>query len=702
MQARRASAHQTLELAEGALNDGAAQRTLDLLATLSRSVLDAEPSRRADELTARANAALNRQRLERAVQVYREQGRLLEARRALDELIGSRLLDTDAQTHAAELRLSLADDIRREFVLERIDGPIGDWWRGLLHETVCHSHPHCWLAASSRLAIVPVHAERWLLLVEIQLDTGLTQGALLVRLPRILSTPPDVTLRDTQLTLVSGDGEVCVIDIAAAQIETWEADHTPPDQIIEQCWPSSNPRRLWVALRRRGDDLDDETLRLYDRQSRRVVAEFGDQLNATPVLGHSEADVVVRHHARPTVVDAGGRPLAWKPPDGITSAAVHPSGTGLLVASADYDETGAITLHELAPGQPPRSLEVDMSGESLHTIGVSRDDRLVVALGTTDVRELMTYRSTPHGLELLWSRPCGRATQLLGDAACDALYVLHPSARPDAGWLTRVSEQPIDAAISTEDDTTIRPRFDAFEPDRCQGRQDDTPQPHDPVITGPARNAPSALLDEFVRAHPRDYRGLRRLWSRAFPQTRSRWTDASGLELQRLAQAHPGSAAVRLLAAQEHAGDGGWGEARRLLRALGPGDVEAEDVRHLCHLQALGCLLARDLVRAGRGPGPARPSPAGPRRRPSVISSPYRRHRTPPPPALAARSGGTAHPRLRRVARRAAAELRLRFECAGRAPDPRSRSARGERRAPLPRSRAPTTDARGPLPPGGA
>jgi hypothetical protein len=239
-----------------------------------------------------------------------------------------------------------------------------------------------------------------------------------------------------------------------------------------------------------------------------------------------------------------------------------------------------------------------MSGESVHTVGVSRDDRLVVALGTTDERELMTYRSTAQGLELLWSRPCGRATQLLGDTGCDALYVLHPSARPDAGWLTRVTEQPIDAAASADDDTTIRPRLDAFEPDRCPGRQDDTRHAHDPALTGPARNAPSALIDEFVRAHPRDYRGLRRLWSRAFRENGSRWADASGLELQRLAQTHPQSAAVRLLAAQEHAGDGGWGEARRLLRNLGPKDVAAEDARHLCHLQALGCLLARDLVRA--------------------------------------------------------------------------------------------------------
>jgi hypothetical protein len=60
-----------------------------------------------------------------------------------------------------------------------------------------------------------------------QLDTGLTQGALLVRLPRILTTPPDVTLRDSQLTLVSGDAEVCVIDIAAAQIETWATAPLP-------------------------------------------------------------------------------------------------------------------------------------------------------------------------------------------------------------------------------------------------------------------------------------------------------------------------------------------------------------------------------------------------------------------------------------------------------------------------------------------
>lgn len=205
-------------------------------------------------------------------------------------------------------------DIRRQFVLERIDGPRGDWWRGLLHESVCHSHPHGWLAPSSRLAVIPVHAERWLLLVEIQLDTGVTQGALLVRLPRALTTAPDVTLRDTKLTLVTGDADVGVIDIATAQIEAWESGHAPPDRIVEQCWMSSNPRRLWLALRRRGNDIDDETWRLYDRQSRHIVAEFGDQLNATPVLGHPEADVVVHHHARPTVVDASGRPLAWRPP----------------------------------------------------------------------------------------------------------------------------------------------------------------------------------------------------------------------------------------------------------------------------------------------------------------------------------------------------------------------------------------------------
>jgi hypothetical protein len=69
---------------------------------------------------------------------------------------------------------------------------------------------------SGRLAIVPVHAERWLLLIAIQLDNGLTPGALLVRLPRVLSTPPTVTLRDTKLTLVSGDADVFVIDVATA------------------------------------------------------------------------------------------------------------------------------------------------------------------------------------------------------------------------------------------------------------------------------------------------------------------------------------------------------------------------------------------------------------------------------------------------------------------------------------------------------
>jgi hypothetical protein len=113
----------------------------------SRGALDAEHRRRADDLTARAEAVLSHERLQRAVQAHREQGRPLDARWVLDELIAGGLLDTAATARAAELRLSLSDEIRRQFVLERIDGPIGDWWRGLLHGNVCHSHPHCWLEA---------------------------------------------------------------------------------------------------------------------------------------------------------------------------------------------------------------------------------------------------------------------------------------------------------------------------------------------------------------------------------------------------------------------------------------------------------------------------------------------------------------------------------------------------------------------------
>jgi hypothetical protein len=248
-------------------------------------------------------------------------------------------------------------------------------------------------------------------------------------------------------------------------------------------------------------------------------------------------------------------------------------------------------LHELEVGRRPRSIEVEgMSGEAQHWVGVSREAAIVAVLGYLERRELCVYRAGEHGLELVWRRACGSGALLLGDVQCQALYVLHARAQAEATWLSRLGETPLE--LEDEPDTEMGlGRFDGFELWNCTA-PDEHHHQGQPPIEGPQRNTPSAVLDDFVRQHPGDYHGLRQLWARLARMY------ASDAELARLVTAHPGSGAVRLFAAHESGSDGNWGEARRLLRGLGPSDVDADGARHLCHLQSLCCLLARDYPQA--------------------------------------------------------------------------------------------------------
>jgi len=101
--ARRAAAEETLAQAEAALREGRVEQALELLERLPRANLDPELHGRADALARDGQAQATRQRLEQIVARHRRRGRPVGARRALDELIGSGVLDPGQRGTGADV-----------------------------------------------------------------------------------------------------------------------------------------------------------------------------------------------------------------------------------------------------------------------------------------------------------------------------------------------------------------------------------------------------------------------------------------------------------------------------------------------------------------------------------------------------------------------------------------------------------------------
>ena len=117
------------------------------------------------------------------------------------------------------------------------------------------------------------------------------------------------------------------------------------------------------------------------------------------------------------------------------------------------------------------------------------------------------------------------------------------------------------------DDDDGRVPLDGFELWRCT-------VPREEPLPVPAGRDPGKALDAFVARTPRDYGGLRRLWSRlagGFDAGAAR--DA---ELERLLEAHPSSPAVRLLGAHTSAERRRWDDARAVFDEVALGDTFVE------------------------------------------------------------------------------------------------------------------------------
>lgn len=593
--ARRAAAEALLAHVQAALGEGRAEHALEGLARLQRSALDPDLEERAEALARDARAQAARQRMEQAVAAHRRRGHPVGARRALDELLGSSALDAQARAHALEQRQQLDAEIRALFAVERIPAPLGDWWRQRVSAELLDSNPAPWACPSSRRAVIPVHAGRWLLLVELALDTGEAAGATRLRLPEGTGDM-FVSLDGSRVSILTDQGAVLVLELGSGQIESfWPSEEGSPE--VERGWLTRDGRRLWKQRRPARAQQRDEPLQLIDLERRAVVAEYDGAPGTLRVLGHAEVDSIIVHRHRALALDAAGHRIDIPPPADCTAAAAHPRHDGLLVASVDHADTGALTLREVPRRHPERALEVeDISGESLHWVGVSHDDPLVAVLGQTSRPELLVYRVAPEGLSLLWRRECGALDLLIGDRDCRQLHVLRGQRSPE-GWLARLDGTPLalaadDARLALDPE---RAAFAGFELWRCAAESEGEGDDGASARVG-AFGASAAGVDAFLSAHPDDYHGLRHLW---IERGRRHERDAEA-ELERLARAHPESLAVKLLGAHECALHQRWDDVERWLAELPPGDAAASDARHLCHLRALACLFRRDTA-AARG-----------------------------------------------------------------------------------------------------
>lgn len=601
---RRAAAEEALAHAEAALREGHVEQALEQLARVPRANLDPELHARADALAHDARAHAGRQRLEQAVALHRRQGHPVSARRALDELLGSGVLGAEAHARALEQRQEIDAEVRALFAVKRIPAPLGGWWRARVVAEQLDANPPAWADAASGRAIIPVHAQRCLLLVELALDTGEAVGATWLRLPpktRVVS----VSLHGERVSVLTDTNEVLELHVASGEVEShWHSETPSPE--VERSWLTRDGRRLWSQRRASDPRRADGPLQLIDVARRAVIAEYEGAPGTVRVLGHSEVGSVVVHRQRALALDAAGHRVSLSPPLDCTAAAAHPSHDGLLVSTVDYDDTGALTLREVHPRHPERALEVeDISGESPHTVGVSREHQLVAVLGRASQPELLVYRATPEGLALLWRCECGSADLVIGDHECRQLHLLRGErAQNQEAWLARIDGAPIALA---PDDAPLDPdpereAFAGFELWRCAGDGEDEHAGEEPDSSSPAREfgASERGVDAFLRAHPNDYRGLYLLWSSRAWERRRNATESGVGELERLARAHPQSFAVNLLGAHEDAQRDRWSEVERWLAPAVPDDAAPSDARHCCHLRALACLHARDTAGARR------------------------------------------------------------------------------------------------------